>query len=156
VSPGKLTEIQGTATDFQNPTTSVDAKTSSDFKTVHWSYSVSKGTANLWTVDGNGLSGYGGQPDYLIVAAGSTPNSSLTNTHIPSFIGEVDFFLADHNLTAGQTLTTDDIKSVAFSFGTGPEVDFDTAVHANPEPTSLTLLVLGGLGMGGYIWRRRR
>ena len=57
------------------------------------------------------------QPNHLVVAAGSTPNANPTNTHLPSFIGETDFFFAD--ATVLTTLSSSNITSVALAFVPG-------------------------------------
>jgi hypothetical protein len=165
--PTAFTEVAGTETDFKSPPTAVDAKPPT--KAQHWSFKASASAVDLWTVDSPGLSGYGHQPNHLIVASGSAPDASLTNSHLPSFIGPADYFLADP--TVPSTLTLSDVTGAAFSFGTGPEVKFESgtgSVVPNgspngspdtppvPEPASLTLLGLGGLGLTGYAWRRRR
>jgi hypothetical protein len=152
-----FTEIKGTETDFSNPTTSVDAKPPTS--TQHWAFQNAGSTTSLWTVDSGALNGYGGQPNHLIVALGSTPDASLTNTHLPSFIGEVDFFLADASVPSN--LTAADITGVKFAFGTTPEVplengSFNDPPPPTPEPATLTLLGIGGLGLGWYRWTRRR
>src|SRR5262249_15276522 len=126
---------------------------------LHWQFSTpDSSTVNLFDV-----SGPGGQPDHLIVATGSNPNSSLTNTHIPSFIGEVDFFLAASNVPTDLKLS--DISGLKFAFGTGPETPLSggTGTYvppqdqaAVPEPTPLVLGSIGALFGLGLRWRRCR
>jgi hypothetical protein len=157
VRPTSFTELAGTETDFLTLTQHIDVTPPTE--TQHWSFGTSDSTADLWTVDGNGLNGYGGQPTHLIAASGSTPDASLTNDHLPSFIGEVDFFLADPTLVQNQDLTLADITGVQFSFGTGPEVNFEAGtatVSHLPEPPSLTMLGIGGMSLLAYGWRRRK
>jgi hypothetical protein len=146
--PTAFSELKGTLTDFSNPTSSLDAAppTSSE----HWKFTTSgASTVNLATV---GPNAYGGQPNHLIVADGSTPNASLTNTHTPSFIGAVDFFLATASVPADITLAN--ITSFKFAFGTQPEIPLESGtgsynpstnpqVDVVPEPATLTLLCIG-------------
>jgi hypothetical protein len=77
----------------------------------------------------------------LIVAPGSTPNASLTNTHLPSFIGETVFFFADTMVPTN--FTTADITSVKLAFGTTPEVPLESLTPqipaTVPEPASILL-----------------
>src|SRR5438132_8418289 len=66
--PSAFTEIAGTTTDFSQPSVAIDVKPPASNE--HWSFQSGSSTVNLWTVDGNGLNGYGGQPNHLIAAAG--------------------------------------------------------------------------------------
>jgi hypothetical protein len=150
--PTAFTELKGMTTDFVNSPTAIDVSPTS---AQHWYFSSSPGSlVSLWTVDGNGLNGYGGQPNHLIVAAGSTANSSLTGPHLPSFVGPVHFFLADSQVPAGG-LTTKEITGVRFSFGTGPEVNLEAALSPVPEPDSLTLFGIGAVSLISF-WSFRR
>ena len=152
--PTDFTRLMGTTTDFASPPAPVDV--TSPGATEHWAYdSPFGGPVSLWTVDGNGLNGYGGQPDHMIVAAGSTPNDSLTNNHTPSFIGPVHFFLADSQVPASG-LTANEITGVRFSFGTGPEVNLEAAILSAPEPGGLTLAGMGVATLLARAWRRKR
>jgi hypothetical protein len=147
--PTAFREIAGTETDFAGSTRAVDVAPTS---TQHWSFQSGGSTASLWTVDGNGLVGYGGQPTHLIAAAGSSPDSSLAANHLPSFVGPVDFFLADSSVPADLTLA--DITGVKFSFGTGPEVNLEAATPV-PAPGGLALLGIGAACLGLYARRRQ-
>jgi hypothetical protein len=153
--PSSFTKIAGTTTDFSGTTKSITV--SPPTSTEYWSFQSGGTTVSLWTVDGNGLNGYGGQPNHLIVAAGSTPNASLTNTHLPSFIGPVNFFLAASSVPSN--LTKADITGVKFSFGTQPEVSLDKASGSDdvvaPEPSTILGAVTASLLGLGYAWRRR-
>jgi hypothetical protein len=157
--PTAITSIQGMVTDFVNPPTTQTFPAGAG---SHWGSVSSGSTFTLVDVSSPGLTGPGGQPNHLIVAPGSTPNASLTGTHLPSFIGEVDFFLADASVTAGTDLTLANITGVNFSFGTGPEVLLASGTgstitsQAVPEPASLTLVGVGAVSLLGYRWRRRR
>ena len=148
--PTSFTEIKGTATDFVKPTTSVDDTPVSGVAD-HWKFSTSGSIVSIFDVNG-----VGGQPNYLIVAAGSTPNASLTNAHTPSFIGETDFFFAD--ATVPNTFTTSDVTSVKLAFGTAPETPLTgltpTSTSTVPEPASIYLL--GGIAVAiGSRFRKR-
>jgi hypothetical protein len=147
--PTSFTEIKGTATDFTNPTTSVDDTPASGVAD-HWKFSTSGSTVSIFDVNGPV-----GQPDHLIVAAGSTPNSSLTNTHLPSFIGETDFFFAD--ATVPSAFTTSDVTGVKLAFGTQPETPLTglTAPSSTvPEPA--TFYLLGGIAIAIVSRLRKR
>jgi hypothetical protein len=157
--PTSFTRLTGMTTDFGTPPTTAMEDSSPPAASQHWGFSTSgTTTVNLVDVSGGGLTGPGGQPNHLITATGSTPNSSLAGTHIPSFIGEVDFFLAA--TTVPSNLTTNDITGVKFSFGTGPETLLASGTGSNvapvPEPASVTLLGTGVLGLLGFAWRRRK
>jgi len=150
--PTAFTELKGTTTDFSNPPVNIDDKP--PLTSDHWPFAASGTTVSLFNVGGP----IGGQPSHLIVAAGSTPDSSLTNTHIPSFIGEVDFFFSDPTLPSN--LTTSDITGLKFAFGTGPEVPLEVATGSDtppavPEPSSVIVAVVCAVGFLGYGLRRR-
>ena len=135
--PTAFTELKGLETTFTGSPTSVDFNPPTTAQ--HWPFSVSGSTVSLLDVGGS----IGGQPNHLIVASGSTPNASLTNTHLPSFIGETDFFFADANVP--NNFGSSDITSVELGFGTTPEVPLEaltphTPVPGVPEPTSILLL----------------
>jgi hypothetical protein len=158
--PTGFAELVGNTTDFNGNNGSVDARPPTS--TEHWSFQSPSTTASLWTVDGGGLNGYGGKPNHLIAATGSTPDSSLKGNHDPSFVGEVDFYLTDATLPSNGDLTLADITGLKFAFGTGPEVPLESAtgsytpkVQAVPEPSSTILAVLGAVGFLGYGRRRR-
>jgi hypothetical protein len=163
--PTGFAELVGNTTDFNGHTGSVDAKPPTS--TEHWSFQSPSTTASLWTVDSPGLTGYGGKPNYLIAATGSTPDSSLNGNHQPSFIGEVDFYLTDATLPSNGDLKLTDITGLKFAFGTGPDVPLEAAGKetytpspllggpaAVPEPSSIILVVLGAVGFLGYGLRR--
>jgi hypothetical protein len=42
------------------------------------------------------------------------------------------------------------------SFSTTVDVSFSSSLESFPEPSTLTLLGIGSLGMIGYRWRRRK
>ena len=150
--PSAFTEIAGTTTNFAGTTAHIDVTPPAS--TQHWLFS----TPSNSTVDLFDVNGYGGQPNHLIVAAGSTPNASLTNTHTPSFIGAVNFFLSDSTLPNGGNLTLSDITGVRFAFGTNLEVPLEAAtesVAAAPELSSMSM-VLGVAGVLGAIGLVRR
>ncbi len=89
---------------------------------LHWSFVPSHPDArtfNLVNVSGGGLTGPGGQPVELIIAANSQPSSNSPQAHNPSFNGSATFFLADSLVPADLKVT--DITGVSFSFGTEPE-----------------------------------
>jgi len=133
--PTAFAELAGMETTFTGSPTSVDYKPPASAQ--HWPFSTSGSTVSLLDVGGS----IGGQPNHLIVASGSTPNASLTNTHLPSFIGETDFFFADATVPAN--FTTSDVTSVKLAFGTQPEVPLEQLspqIGAVPEPTSIFLL----------------
>jgi hypothetical protein len=154
--PTAFTKVSGTITDFSTYTTPVtDSPASGQTDVDHWNFFKSgSSTVNLFDVS------TAKQPKYLIVALGSTPNSSLTNTHIPSFIGPVSFFLADSHLPA--TLSLSDITGVKFAFGTGPEVGLEAGIGSitqdivpAPEPSTI-VMVAASIPMGLVFWCRRR
>jgi hypothetical protein len=149
-TPTAFTELKGTETDFNSSPTSVDDKPVPD--SAHWPFKTSGSTVSLLDVGGS----IGGQPNHLIVAAGSTPNSSLTNTHLPSFIGEVDFFFAATGVPSD--FTPSEITNVKLGFGSQPEVPLEnlTPQVAVPAPSSLTLLSMAAVTFAGFFgWRRK-
>ncbi len=161
--PTAFTQLSGTVTDFNGNTSSQTFTPSSPGQTTlaHWNFTnVSTSASGVFDVGPNGP---GGQPNYLIVASGSKPNSSLTGTHIPSFVGPVNFFFADSSVPSD--LNFSDITGVSFAFGTKPEFPLTPGDPGGgpgpgggtPEPASLTLLgVSGGITLLTMAWRRRR
>ena len=155
--PTAWTEVTGTATDFSTPPTAVDDTPSgSPLVADHWQFQTSGSDTLMCTVSQSGGScAPGGQPDHLIVAAGSMPNASLTGTHIPSFIGPTTFFFSD---TSGAPTDVTQITDVKFAFGTGPEVPLEdtpgTLTSPVPEPASLILLGSGFVAAGAAVRRR--
>jgi hypothetical protein len=154
--PSALTQIKGTTATFTGPTTSVDDHTSTN-SVDHWLYSTASPNGDLFDVNGTRH-----QPNHLIVAAGSSPNASLRNTHLPSFVGPVDFYFTD---AAGVPTSTLQITDFKFAFGTGPEVPLESGVGqdlggatpgiSTPEPSSVSLLCAGVFSLFVYRWRRR-
>lgn len=165
--PSAFTELKGVTTSNFSQTAAIDHL--SPAKADHWMFKTSVSTVNLFTVDGNGMTGYGGKPNHLIAATGSTPNASLMNNHNPSFIGPVTFYLKVAIVPAD--LTAADITGVKFSFGTGsgdaaftlqsaspppqlpPGGTTPGVTAAAPEPGSL--LLWGLLGLAGLVYSRR-
>jgi hypothetical protein len=156
--PTAFTQIQGSTTTFDgNPPTPVTDVVPAGSNTVdHWAFS----TPNSSTVNMFDVGGVGGQPNHLIVAPNSTPDASLTGTHLPSFTGLTNFFFADSSVPAD--LNTGDITGVSVAFGTGPETPLTPGTPSDgpppfvtPEPASLTLLGVSALGVLGLAWRRR-
>ncbi len=151
--PTAFTELSGLETDF------VSAPTFKDYLAPGAAQNWQFGTAGASTVNLLNVGGYGGQPDHLIVAAGSTPNASLTNTHLPSFVGPVHFVLADSQVPADLTLA--DVTGVKFAFGTKPEVPLEAATGSYvpptpvPAPGGLALLGVAAVCLGVYAHRRR-
>jgi hypothetical protein len=154
-APTAWTEVMGTATDFSNPPTAVDDTPSgSPLVADHWQFQTSGSNTLMCTVAQSGGScAPGGQPDHLIVAAGSMPNASLTGTHIPSFIGPTTFFFSD---TSGAPTDVTQITDVQFAFGTGPEVTLEDTPPPSPvpEPASLFLVGSGFAAVGAAVRRR--
>jgi hypothetical protein len=137
--------------DFVPPSTDPD---------LHWLVDPTAfNTTSLVNVSGGGLTGPGGQPVELIVAANSIATSNSPASHNPSFNGSASFFVSDSMVPANLTLA--DILSVKFSFGTGPETVLQPGTGKNvvPEPSSLiiggTAAVIGGLCIAGRRLRRR-
>ena len=153
--PTAWTEVTGTATDFSTPPTAVDDTPSgSPLVADHWQFQTSGSDTLMCTVSQSGGScAPGGQPDHLIVAAGSMPNASLTGTHIPSFIGPTTFFFSD---TSGAPTDVTQITDVKFAFGTGPEVTLEDTPPTSPvpEPASLFLVGSGFAAVGAAVRRR--
>jgi hypothetical protein len=155
--PTAFTQITGSTTTFTGPPTPVtDVVPNGSNNVDHWAFS----TPNSSTINMFDVGGVGGQPNHLIVAPNSTPNSSLTNTHLPSFTGLTNFFFADSSVPSD--LNTSDITAVKVSFGTVPETPLVPGDPSNgpppfvaPEPASLTLLGAGAFGLLGLAWRRR-
>jgi len=162
-----LAEISGTTTNFAGSpliTTSVDVTSNFD-TSVHWLFAgtgIPTGTLIDVSDDGAHLTGPGGQPSHMIVAAGvnvGSLTSSLTNDHLPSFIGPVVFRFTDPTVPADLTATN--ITGVQFAFGTGPEIkleSYTTTTHTTPAPlpTPLPKSVWAGLGLLGLLAIRRR
>jgi hypothetical protein len=153
-----FTELAGTTTDFASSPVAIDVTPPTS--TEHWSSQTGSGTTSVWAVNSGTLTGgYGGQPNHLIVAAGSTPNASLTGPHTPSFTGPVDFFFADS--TVPTDLTAADITGVSFGFGTQSptlEVPLEPGTPGGSVPEPATMLVwslLGTLGLAGVWWKKR-
>jgi hypothetical protein len=149
--PTAFTELAGLTTDFKNPPVPIDV--SPPTSAQHWPFSTSGSVVSLFNVGG----AYGGQPNHLIVATGSTPNSSLTQTHLPSFEGPVNFFFADTMVPSD--LNFSDITGVSFGFGTIPGVPLEPGTPGGnvPEPATLTLLgASGGISLLALAWRRRK
>ena len=150
--PTAFTELAGTETIFTGSPTSVDYKPPTSAQ--HWPFSVSGSTVSLLDVGG----AIGGQPNHLIVASGSTPNASLANTHLPSFIGETDFFFADSTVPAD--FTTSDITTVQLAFGTQPEVPLEKLSPqvggTAPDPPSVVLFGTTALGAAALMRRKTR
>jgi hypothetical protein len=136
-----------------------DYKPPSNDPDLHWlADPTAFNTTSLVNVSGAGLTGPGGQPVELIVAADSVATSNSPASHSPCFDGTASFFLSDSMLPAN--LSVNDITSVKFSFGTGPETKLEAGALERadvPEPSSL---IMGGTAalMGGlyFAWRRRR
>jgi len=161
-----LAEISGTTTNFVGSpliTSSVDI--TSNFDSVHWSFlgtGIPTGSLIDVSDDGAHLTGPGGQPDHMIVAAGvnvSSLTSSLTNDHLPSFIGPVVFRFTDS--TVPTDLTASNVTGVRFAFGTGPETrleDYTTSSHTSPAPipNPLPKSVWAGLGLFALLAIRGR
>lgn len=126
---------------------------------LHWEFSTpAANSVGLATVAGGplGLPALGGGPHELIVQPNSAGNPSLSaDSHNPSFNGTATFFLADS--TVPPNLTAANITGVSVAFGTGPETTLETTVIASvvPEPSTLAIAGLGGLGFVGYGLRRR-
>jgi hypothetical protein len=120
-------------------------------------------TPTRWfTGNGAGVSGAmvtleaigGGQPSQMIAPfiadGGQYTNANNGLKNFDSYvISPGTFTLALSGVTADTTVT-----AVTFSFGTGP--DFFVDGHPVPEPSSLVLAGIGGLGMIGMVWRKRR
>jgi len=146
-----FSELAGVETAFTGSTTPVDNTSAGSLK-LHWQFSGS----GPFLLDA--LSG--AQPNHLIVAAGSTPNSSLTNNHTPSFIGATQFFFTTS--TAPTSLSRDDITGFQFAFGTMAEVPLESASGSGtshqgivtPEPSTIAL-ALSGLAATGFVGIRR-
>jgi hypothetical protein len=135
----------------------------------HWGYGVSGSTVTLATA---GSTAQGGQPTHLIVAPGSTPDSSLTNSHQPSFDTSATFFIADALVNSNTVLNASDITNVTIYFGTQPDSSSSAPgsgssggpgaqpadATAAPAPPSVVLFGLGAVGLAGYVvgTRRRR
>ncbi len=167
--PTAFTQIQGTLSDLDGSAgTAISAIPPGSAE--DWSFlAPSSGTkASVWTVNGNGLNGYGGQPQDMIVANANytSPPPALGNFDL-SFIGAVNFYFA-----VPANFTTADVTGANFSFGTGPEVglmpgtlvpssssETPPATAIIPEPSSAIvwwLLAMLGLGIGLSVsWHKR-
>jgi len=94
----------------------------------------------------------GGQPSQMIAPsiadAGQYTNANNGLQNFNSYvIGPATFTLELSGVTPNTTVT-----GAQFSFGTGPD-HFVTGV---PEPSTLVLAVIGGLGVVGMArWKRR-
>jgi hypothetical protein len=132
---------------------------------LHWLVDPTAfNTTSLVNVSGGGLTGPGGQPVELIVAANSIATSNSPSSHSPNFNGSASFFVSDSMVPAN--LTANDITSVKISFGTGPETTLETGatptlfISPVPEPSSLimggTAAAIGGLYIARRCLRRRR
>ena len=160
--PTAMTGITGTSTTFSGPATPVHGFTmatnvgsSIDYEADHWAFiTPPPAPDNGQVLDVAGP--IGGQPMYLIVAAGSTPDSSLTNTHLPSFVGATTFIFSDPTVPAN--LTTADITNVQFAFGTQPEVPLESGSSPSPGPTlsPLPSSFWGGFVLLGGVLAARR
>jgi len=165
-TPTAFTEISGNQITYPDtgagtPTGFVDYKPPSLDPNLHWSLDTS-GSPALVDVSSPTLTGPGGQPQEMIVALNSvTTDNSLSNFN-PSFNGSANFFLAASSVPAN--LTTAEITSVSFSFGTGPEDKLQPGVGTNVPPVGIqavpepSTLIAGGMGalVGLCCWLRRR
>jgi hypothetical protein len=172
--PSALKLVHGTEFNFsQSGMPGTDGATINDTgpfanSRSHWGYGVSGSTFTLETAGNNAQ---GGAPTHLIVAPGSTPDSSLVNNHQPSFDTSATFFLEDGAVNSKTVLSASDITNVTIFFGTGPDsfspafgsgssgpsgsVGPPDAVGA-PAPPSVVLLGLGGIGLAARAVRARR
>ena len=148
-------KISGMATDFSSAPVMV-SDLATNGQVDHWGYTPAPPSGDVFDVSGP----VGGQPNYLIVAAGSTPNSSLTNTHLPSFVGPVDFYFTD---ASGAPTTLAQISGFKFAFGTTPEVPLESGTGTPstgdtpppaPEPSTALLLGFGMFGLARIKSRR--
>jgi len=152
--PTAFSELKGTSTDFaSHPAVAVDDTTIGDTK-ENWQFTANSSTGKLTTING-------GQPNYLIVASGSTPNSSLTGTHLPSFTGATQFFFTDADMPL--TLSTANITSFTFQFGTKPEFvegggggGTSMPPDVAPEPSTLAMAASGLTALTLVFLRRLR
>jgi hypothetical protein len=79
-------------------------------------------------------------------------NGSLTGgPHNPFVYKEGDFLMDISGIDSTSTIT-----SAYFEFNTCLDANFmQGSITNNPEPSSVTLLVIGAMGLGGFGWRRR-
>jgi hypothetical protein len=79
-----------------------------------------------------------------------------SGTQQPIYVGTTTFTLAVSGMTSSTDLTNL-FSQVKVGFGTGPDKTFNGTLTppSAPEPSTMALAALGGLGFLGYGLRRR-
>jgi hypothetical protein len=122
---------------------------------LHWNFTTGgSNLVRLVNVDFPGESyGLGGQPEEMIAAHNANFDSNPANFNA-YWNGTANFFLSASSLPSD--LTVNDITSVQFAFGTGPETQLLSGTAVS-EPSSRVLVLSGlvGLGFAGACRLRR-
>jgi len=99
---------------------------------------------NLGSNGSGGIAGDGG-------LTGQSATVTLTGTSATGSNSPATFVTG---LSASNGFAINEVVTVTIA--AGAQINFSVTTQLNPEPASMTLLVLGALGMAGYGLRRRR